>query len=124
MPALPKKRAPRNMSDKPEPTEREIQKAILDYLRVHPKVVWCHRFNRGVMQSSYQGRESYTQFNTCRGFSDLHFLLKGGRAGYCEVKLPGRKATEDQADFLQRCADAGALAFIATSVEDAAEALA
>ena len=100
-----------------EPTEREIQKAILDFLRVHPKVAWAHRFNRGMMPSSYNGRESYTQFNTCRGFSDIHFLLKGGRAGYCEVKRPGRKPTEDQAEFLQRCTDAGALAFVASDCE-------
>ncbi len=106
-----------------EATEREIQKSILDYLRAHPKVAWAHRFNRGMVRSEYNGRESFTQFNTCKGFSDIHFLLKGGRAGYCEVKRPGGKLTDDQAAFLKDCTAGGALAFMATSAQDVANAL-
>ena len=106
-----------------EPTEKEIQSAILDYLRLHPKVAFVGRFNRGVMQSSYQGRESYVQFNTLRGFPDIHGCLKGGRALYIEVKRPGRKPTEDQAAFLAKAEAAGALAITATSAEQVAEAL-
>lgn len=119
--------APKRERAKPalntEPTEADIQRAILDYMRVHPKVAWAHRFNRGMAQGSYNGRESYVRFNTCKGFSDIHALLVGGRAMYVEVKRPGKKATDEQADFLASCTAAGALALVACNIEDVMRAL-
>ena len=111
-----------------EPTEQEIQRAILDYLRQDRRVAFVGRFNRGTISSSYtnaQGRtsESYVRFNTIRGFPDIHGCLKGGRALYVEVKRPGRKPTEDQADFLEQATKAGALAFVACSIDDVITAL-
>lgn len=108
-----------------EPTEKQIQDAVIAYLRAHPKVGWAHRFNRGAaIRSDERGKAYYTKFNSCPGFSDIHFLLKTGRAGYCEVKRPGAaRPTEDQASFLRASAHFGALAFVATSIEDVEAAL-
>lgn len=105
------------------PLEKETQKAILDYLRRHPRVQWAHRFNRGTVQSSYNGRASYTMFNTCKGFSDIHFLMKNGVPGYCEVKRLGAHTTPDQEAFLASCAATGAIAFVAYRIEDVIAAL-
>lgn len=126
--AIPAKRERAAPKPSNEPTEAEIQRAILNLLKVHPKVAFAGRFNRGMVPSSYtnaqgQTRESYTQFNTLRGFPDIHGCLKGGKAIYIEVKRPGRKPTEDQAEFLERAATAGAFTMVATSADQVAEAL-
>lgn len=102
-----------------EPLEGDIQRAIIKYLAVHPKVAFVGRFNSGVaVATDNHGNTRYTRYNTIKGFPDIHFLLKGGRAGYCEVKRPGRKLTPDQALFLSAAEAAGALAFMAVSVMD------
>lgn len=112
--ALPKPRAP---SDKK--SEKEIQGEILAFLRSHPAVAWAHRFNRGTAVSQDErGRTYHVKFNTCAGFADIHLLFKSGRAGYVEVKVPGKSPTDDQADFLLACYEAGALSMVARSIED------
>lgn len=121
--AMPVKRKP-----KTEPTqaksEKEIQSEILAYLRSHHAVAWAHRFNRGTAVSQDEhGRHYHIKFNTCPGFSDIHLLLKSGRAGYVEVKVPGKSPTDDQADFLLACWETGALAMVARSVEDMERAM-
>ncbi len=95
---LPVKRAPSTAK-----SEKEIQTEILNFLRDHPLVAWAHRFNRGTAVSQDEhGRHYHIKFNTCPGFSDIHFLFKSGRPGYVEVKVPGKSPTDDQADFLPR----------------------
>lgn len=107
-----------------EPTEKQIQDAVIAYLRAHPKVAWAHRFNRGAaIRSDEHGKAYYTKFNSCPGFADIHALLKTGRAMYVEVKRPGARPTEDQASFLRASAHYGALAIVATSIEDVEAAL-
>ncbi len=76
-----------------EPQERDIQRAILDYLHLHPKVAFIGRFNSGAVQSNYNGHASYVRFHTIKGFPDLHGCTKSGRAIYLEVKRP-REAIE------------------------------
>jgi hypothetical protein len=118
LPALPKKRGPIGQSGKL--LERDVQKAILELLAVHPRVVFAGRFNRG----SYADAERYVRFNTVRGFPDIHGLLKGGRALYIEVKRDAKSPiSSDQADFLETAANGGALAIVAYSVEQVHAAL-
>jgi hypothetical protein len=101
-----------------EPSEAQIQRAILDYLRHHPKVTFVGRFNRGAVAASYRGRQSFVRFNTVAGFPDIHGLLRDGRALYVEVKRPGSRPTQAQQQFIREAALAGAIAIVATSVED------
>jgi hypothetical protein len=105
---------PRNV----EQSEADIQRAILRYLRLHPKVEFAGRFNRGAVAATYKGRTSFVRFNTIEGFPDIHGLLRDGRALYVEVKRPGARPTEAQQQFIERAVRAGAVAIVATSLED------
>ena len=101
------------------PLEADIQKAIMGFLRLHPKVVFVGRFNSG--QAVEGNRRIW--FNTCPGFPDIHGLLDDGRALYVEVKRHNGVVTGDQKRFLERAAGAGAVAIVARSVDDVMAAL-
>lgn len=102
------------------PLEKDILKACLQALRLHPRVAFVGRFNRGVMQSSYNGRDSYTQFNTVPGFPDIHGMLRGGAAFYIECKRPKVGRIDDkQSNFLAIIRANGGIAGVATSVDEA-----
>lgn len=120
--------APKPRAKKPQEKvvilEKEVQKAIMDMLKVHPKVVFRARFNRGVMQSSYNGKDSFTQFNSQKGFSDIHGMLRGGKSFYLEVKRPsGGVVSPDQKQFLDMIVAGGGIAGVVRSVDDALELL-
>jgi len=54
------------------------------------------------------------------GASDLLGIMRGsGIFVACEVKVPGKKPTEEQKTFLRRVASAGGIAFCAHSSEEA-----
>jgi hypothetical protein len=110
----PRRGRPRNA----DPLESQIQRAILEYLRHHPKVAFAGRFNRGAVAASYRGRTSFVRFNTVAGFPDIHGLLRDGRALYVEVKRPGARPTEAQQQFIEQAVLAGAVAIVATSIKD------
>jgi hypothetical protein len=102
------------------PLEADIQKAIMGFLRLHPKVVFVGRFNSG--QAVEGNRRIW--FHTLPGFPDIHGLLTDGRAFYCEVKRHDGRVTDEQKRFLERAAAAGAVAIVARSVDDVMVALA
>ncbi len=123
-----KERKPRAalLTPKPEvPLEKDVQADILATLKAHPLVAFVGRFNRGTAISEYNGKKSYTRFNTVDGFPDLHGMLKGGAAFYIEVKrkLPdGRKPiqpSDDQREFIDMVKRNYGRAGVAYSVEDA-----
>jgi hypothetical protein len=101
------------------PTEREIQTAIIDYLR---RIIGASvtRHNSGMMLEG----ERHIRFNSSAGHSDLSGTLPGGRAFFFEVKRPGRKATSAQQRFLDNRARLGALAAVVTSIDDVQKLLA
>lgn len=107
------------------PYEKEIQTAILQALKLRKDVIFAGRFNRGTAVDRDQwGHTRYTQFNTVKGFPDIHGLLVGGRAFYIEVKRPGSgRESTDQRAFLDKVLGAGALAGVAHSVEEAMQIL-
>lgn len=115
----------RPVDDKPVVYEKDIQKAILDALKLRQDVVFVGRFNRGqAVATDGYGNTRYTNFNTVKGFPDIHGLLLGGRAFYIEVKRPdaGRES-EDQRAFLDKVLGGGAFAGVARSVEEAMQIL-
>lgn len=106
------------------PLERDVQRAIIEYLSAHRSVAFYGRFNSGTaITGDAQGNTRYTRFNTIKGFPDIHGMMKGGRALYIEVKRPGGKLTDEQAEFLKKVRDSGGIGFMAESVEDVAVAL-
>jgi len=120
VPAAPKARALRRPVDgRPVvPLEKDIQRAVLQFLRVHPKVAAVWRTNSGTFtEQNRDGSMRYISANTMPGMSDVCGVLKGGRAFFFEIKRPGAKATTLQLQFLQRMHDAGALALVVYSID-------
>ena len=115
----------RPVDGKPVVYEKDIQKAILDALALRSDVVFVGRFNRGqAVATDGYGNTRYTNFNTVKGFPDIHGLLLGGRAFYIEVKRPGAgRESDDQRKFLDKALGGGALAGVARSVEEALQIL-
>lgn len=119
-------RGPRKPSAKP--TEAETQRAIIAYLRVHPKVALVIRFNSGAVQSD----KYYVEFSHIysRGFDgekmrlpDIYALLKNGRTLWIEVKREGwSKPTDlleqEQAHFLAHVRACRGIGIFATSIND------
>ena len=124
MPPAPVKRAPAKPLNEPqkptEPLEKEIQREIVQALKQNPEVVFVGRFNSGTsVNTDEYGNTRYTKFNTVAGFTDLHGMLRGGRAFYIEVKRKNTRATQEQAEFIGKVQAAGGLAGVARSVYDA-----
>lgn len=94
-------------------TESEIQRAILDYLHAHGII--AHK-QAGIGRVA--GRQTSWSKGGTNGISDITGVLPGGRALKIEVKRPGGKASKEQAAYIVACQKAGAVAFIAESVED------
>lgn len=107
-------------------TEQEIQNAIMAELSDEARLF---RTNAGKM---WQGDISHLRTGEIvlrniravkglpKGHSDLAGVRIGdGRAVYIEVKTPTGKVRPEQENFLRRMREAGALAGVARSVEDA-----
>ena len=110
--------------------ESVIQKAVLQALRLHPKVAWCERMNTG---AGYLGQDNKTTgaFKKGRfirfafkGCSDILGQLTDGRFMACEVKAAGGQLRDDQAHFLSRVNQFGGVGFIARSIDDVVRHLA
>ena len=123
IPPEPKKRAPRKPST--EPSEAEILKAILQLLRRHPKVALCWRQNSGTFaERNRDGTTRYIRANTQRGMSDIMGALMDGRTLAIEVKSRTGRMRPGQEEFLATIRQAGGVAGVCRSVEDAIALLA
>jgi len=101
----------------PQPLEKDIQRVVLQWLALAG--VFAFRVNSGGMRwRDTKGKSRYMQFNGAEGCSDVVGVLPDGRALFVEVKRPGGKATEKQLGFLAAAQTAGAVAVVATGVED------
>ena len=121
-----KPRAPR--LDAPhKPLEREIQKSIIEALRLHPRVLKVVRFNSGgSMHRDAQGRDHLVMFSS-EPVPDLYVLLKGGFA-WLEVKRPPWSRPTDareerQARFLEAVREARGIGCFVRSVDEAIAAI-
>jgi hypothetical protein len=123
IPPAPKKRAPSQPSERP--LEKDVQKAILSMIRWRTDVVFYGRFNRGsAVYYGQDGKPRHVVFNTVPGFSDIHGMLKTGRAFYIECKRDGKeKATADQLEFIDKVKAGGGIAGVAWTVEMAEDIL-
>lgn len=97
------------------PLEREIQKAIIEWLNLqYGCKAW--RSNTGAVVREYKGKKRFTRFGQ-PGMSDIIGIYRG-RFLAVEVKRPGNRPTTEQALFLQEIRTLGGIAFVATSVDD------
>jgi hypothetical protein len=123
IPPEPAKRGPRKPSG--QPTEAQILKAVMALLKRHPKVAQCWRQNSGTFQErNRDGSVRYIRANTAKGMSDIMGVLKDGRTLAIEVKSATGRMRPGQEEFLATIRQAGGVAGVCRSVEDAQALLA
>jgi hypothetical protein len=123
IPPEPVKRGPRKPSG--QPTEAQILKAVMALLKRHPKVAQCWRQNSGTFQErNRDGSVRYIRANTAKGMSDIMGVLKDGRTLAIEVKSATGRMRPGQEEFLATIRQAGGVAGVCRSVEDAVALLA
>lgn len=116
-PEIPAARAPRVAKPRTEPSEAQILKAIMKLLKYHPKVARVWRQNSGTFQMQSGTKTRYVRANTARGMSDIQGILKTGKPFFIEVKSAKGIVLQHQRSFLDEMKSAGAIAFVARSVE-------
>lgn len=97
-------------------SEHQIQNQILEWLPYYGVFAW--RNNSGLV-SVGEGRYKRMIKMGQAGLPDIIGVQKAtGRLVAIEVKRPKKKPTELQQQTLQTLKDHGAIAFVATSIED------
>ena len=106
----------------PSPLERDVQRAVLDYLNcIWDVSVW--RQNSGAVVSEYKGRKRLTRFGKA-GDPDLTGIGPHGVRIDIEVKRQGKRPTLAQDARLIELSTMGGIAFWCDSVASCAEKLA
>lgn len=105
----------------PEPAESQVLKAVRAALQWHPQVRSLWRVNSGAHVVGQGASRRFIKYHDITGCSDLIGILSGGRWLAVEVKRPSTKgqATDAQLGFLNRIREAGGVAFVASSADEA-----
>lgn len=98
--------------------EKDIQKAVLDYLRIKGYFVWKQN-NSGIMKPN----GSYIP-SQMKGIADINGIGPKGKYMAIEVKRPGGKLTFEQERFLMQVREKGGLAGVVHSVDHIVELIA
>ena len=110
-----------------EPTEAEIQRSILDYLRVDYRVAWAARFNVGAMELEYRDKKGNFSKHFVKfgfpGLSDIIGQMKTGHFLAIECKSRKGRLTDDQRRFLDMVISNNGIGIVARSVADVVEGL-
>ncbi len=101
-----------------KPLEKEIQRAILDYLALFPRKVFAWRANTGGMKVDNR----FIKFGIA-GQADITGILASGQRIEIEVKRPGQKLSALQAVFGQCITRMGGVYIVASSTDDVAQVL-
>jgi hypothetical protein len=122
IPPEPRKRAPAKPSA--EPSEAEILRAIMSLLKRHPRVAQVWRQNSGTFaERNRDGSMRYVRANTAKGMSDIMGVLRDGRTLAIEVKSRTGRMRPGQEEFLATIRQAGGVAGVCRSVDDAVRLL-
>jgi len=99
--------------------EAQIQKSILDYLHLKKYLVFKHR-NVGIFK---QDTGKYIPLAAGeKGISDIIGCTLEGKFLAIEVKMPGKKPTEDQLLFLASVQAHNGISLVAWSLDDVIKA--
>ena len=90
-------------------TEQEIQKQIIDYLKIKGCLVFKHN-NFGKVRGHF--------YHNTIGVSDIIGLNKNGKFIAVEVKKPGGKPSKEQIEFLEDVKNKNGIAILAESLDD------
>ena len=97
------------------PSEAEVLKSIMHYLRVHPQIAWHARFNSGMAEEG--GR--FVSYHSQRGLSDILCMIKEtGQLVAIEVKSHNGRLSQHQSDFLDLIKAGGGLSGACKSIDD------
>lgn len=99
--------------------EKDIQRNIIDYLRLLKYVVFKHNST----QFGIRDGERFSFRNGDKGIADLIACSPKGRFVAIEVKKPGGKPSPDQLAFLDNVRSCGGIGILAFSLDDVVEAL-
>ena len=99
--------------------EKDIQKSILDYLRMNGFMAW-----KSVSTGIAGGGKDKTRFYSMgqKGLSDI-IALKDGATIFIEVKTDKGVLTDNQKKFLEDVRRKGAIGIVARSIDDVAKVL-
>lgn len=106
-------------------TEKEIENAILDYLKTIPDSFFWKNNSGGVFDPKARVFRKNTNRHIIKGVPDILGMIEGRFVGI-EVKKPKPNKTypsKEQKDFITRVEEIGGIAFIARSVSDVEEIL-
>lgn len=96
-----------------DPKESEIQRMILEWLKA--KKIFAKRIPTQGLRNS--------RTNPAKGCPDIIGVLPGGRSLAIEVKSKSGRLSDDQKDWLNQSAEAGAMVIVAQSLDDVINAL-
>lgn len=111
---IPAKRAYTKRTDT-GPSEAQVLKSVLAYLRRHPNVASVERSQSGVFREG----ERHIRVGFV-GKLDVSGFLKGGRYFEIEVKRPGGRPTEAQAARIEKIKAGGGISGFVTSIDETA----
>jgi hypothetical protein len=97
-----------------EASEQEIQKTIIDYLRIKQYVVFKHHSTGSTIRG---GKPVFFAYGE-KGISDIIACSTDGRFVAIEVKKKGGKPSQEQLEFLARVKDKRGIAILAYSLQD------
>jgi hypothetical protein len=101
--------------------EKEIQKAILDFLMYKKIKAW--RNNSGMIFGKDSNGKSYGHRMGPAGSCDIIGILNDGRFLGIEVKRPGHFLTDLQKEFIDEINSKKGVAFCAHSIDETIEGL-
>lgn len=105
-------------------SEKEVQKTILDYLKIETRVVWHARINSGLAKCQKCYTTIYNFKGAPAGTSDILALTNNGKFFAIEVKKNKKSlASEEQVAFLKKVRKSGGIGIIAYDVQDVQDAL-
>src|SRR3990167_7357363 len=96
------------------PSEQEIQKSILEYLRIKKIVCFKHHSTGSTIRDGKAVFFAHSE----KGISDIIGCTKEGRFIAIEVKKPGGRPSPEQLEFIEMVNKQGGIAFIAYSIQD------
>jgi len=102
------------------PTENFLKNQIMEYL--HLKRVFAWRQNTGAFVMEKDGKKRFIRCGIV-GCSDIIGILPNGKFLAIEVKVPGRKLTARQKEFLEMIRKNNGIAIVAFCLDDVMEAI-
>ena len=105
---------------RPIATEKQIQKAVFDHLRVRgvPGIFAFHPRNEGTDMKQWNVRGFYAGLGVVSGVPDV-IIIKNGQCYALELKRAGGSLTRTQMGTMARMREAGAVCEVAYGLDEA-----